>query len=71
MKQDLSIAMEYYNKAAEQGNQDALFYLGCCFAKGRGVKQSYQKAIEYYQKAAQNGNSEAKTKLKKIQKKTK
>ena len=55
--QDYIKAMEYYQKAVDKGNIEALNKIGTISQKGYGVKKDYGKAIEYYQKAADQGNS--------------
>ena len=57
--QDYSKAKEYFLKAAEKGNSDALNNLGKMYDLGKGVEQNFAKAMEYYQKAAERGNPEA------------
>ena len=57
--EDYGKAMEYLAKAAELGNSDALFAIGCMYDVGLGVEQDTGKAIEYYQKAAGLGNAGA------------
>ena len=57
--EDYGKAMEYLAKAAELGNSDALFAIGCMYDAGLGVEQDTGKAIEYYQKAAGLGNAGA------------
>ena len=59
VKQDYSKAMEYYLKAAETGNSDALFNIGNLYRNGYGVKQDFSKAMECYLQSAQKGNSDA------------
>lgn len=44
-------------KAANQGDLDAMNYLGLMYKKGYGVNQNYTKASEWYKKACQKGNS--------------
>ena len=62
-KGDYQGAVEWYEKAAAQGNAVAQYNLGVCYAKGEGVQQSYEKAVEWYTKAAEQGNIEAQNKL--------
>lgn len=45
-------AAEWFQKAADQGNADAQFWLGCMYQNGSGVERSYEKAVEWFQKAA-------------------
>ena len=46
-----SIAVDYFKKAALNGNLDALNNLGICYEYGKGVEQNYYKALEYYNNA--------------------
>ena len=39
-------ALEWYRKAAEQGNPDAQYRLGRLYDKGLSVRQDYAKALE-------------------------
>ena len=59
VEQDYQKAIEWYQKAAQQGLAKAQSNLGGMYANGHGVKQDYQKAIEWYQKAAQQGLAKA------------
>ena len=52
-------AIEWYEKAAEQGNAAAQNNLGLIYTHGNGVDVNYQKAIEWYEKAAEQGNAQA------------
>ena len=55
--------MEWFTKAAEQGDANAQLKLGVCFHYGRGVPQSYEKAVEWFTKAAEQGNASAQLNL--------
>ena len=55
MAQDNGKAVEWYNKAAEQGYAHAQHSLGLCYAHGEGVAQDKSKAVELYTKAAEQG----------------
>ena len=48
--------MEY----AEQGNPDAMVYVGAMYHDGRGVAKDVHKAFDWYLKAAELGNTDAK-----------
>jgi len=50
---------ESVKKAAEQGNANAQYNLGVCYAEGKGVKQDYTEAVKWFVKAAGQGNAEA------------
>lgn len=55
--------VKWLKLAAEQGNTDAEYVLGCCYLEGDGVPRSNDKAIEYFQKAANKGELDAQYKL--------
>ncbi len=55
--------MEWYRKAADQGNADAQYYFGRNYDFARGVKQDKTKAKEWYRKAAVQGHKEAQKRL--------
>lgn len=57
--QDYAKALEWYEKAAEQENSDAMNRIGILYANGAGVEQDYTKALEWYEKAAELGNDMA------------
>ena len=48
-------AIEWYEKAAEQGDAEAQYNLGVMYENGQGVDVNYKKAIEWYEKAAEQG----------------
>ena len=50
-------AFEYFNKAAEQHDPEALCNLGVFYENGRGVEKDIEKAGGYYREAAMLGNS--------------
>ena len=52
-------AIEWYRKAAEQGDVDAQNKLGHCYYNGNGVSQSYVEAAKWYRKAAEQGDVNA------------
>ena len=58
-KKDYKQAVEWYQKAANQGDAKAQCYLGWMYHNGRGVTQNYNKAMEWYQKAANQGDATA------------
>ncbi len=57
VKQDLTLAVKYYQAAAEQGDTLALFSVGLCYQKGQGVKQDMGKALDYFKQAVDKGNA--------------
>ena len=52
-------AFNLYSKAADMGNDKALFKVGYFYRFALGVKEDFSKAMEYFQKAAQKGNARA------------
>ena len=58
-EQNFEKATEWIQKAAEQGHNEAQYFLGGCYFKGIGVLQDFEKAAEWFQKAAEQGHVEA------------
>ena len=54
LKQDYTEAMNWYQKAAEQGLAYAQYNLGNMYYNGQGVRQNYTKAKEYFGLACDN-----------------
>ena len=59
VRQDYAQAVQWYHKAAEQGDAEAQFNLGLMYAKGQGVRQDDAQAVQWYRKAAEQGIAEA------------
>ena len=59
VKQDYEQAIEWFGRAARQGDSSSQFNLGLMYYKGEGVVQDYDQAIEWYRRAAQQGDSSA------------
>ena len=53
VEKDDKKAVEWYTRAAMNGNADAQFNLGLSYEKGRGIKKDDAKALEWYLKAAE------------------
>ena len=53
-------AVEWYAKAAEQGNDLALYQLGCCYYSGHGIPKDEEEAIKCFKRAVKLGNDKAK-----------
>ena len=51
----LQKAVDWYRKAAEQGDTRAQTNLGFMYTKGQGVAQDYKAAVNWYRKAAKQG----------------
>ena len=49
--------------SAMQGDADAQYNLGLCYADGRGVSKSYAEAVKWYCKAAEQGHTRAQNNL--------
>ena len=62
-KKDYNSAVQYYHKAAEQGNAKAQNNLGFCYESGRGVTQDYTETVKWYRKAAELGYAKAQNNL--------
>ena len=45
-------ALYWFNKAADEGNTEALHYIATCYYNGYGVTQNYKEALVWYRKAA-------------------
>jgi TPR repeat protein len=52
-------AVNWYQRAAEQGYAPAQFSLGVMYAKGRGVEQDFRAAFKWYLKSAAQGDVSA------------
>ena len=52
-------AVEWYEKAANQGNADAQHTLGLLYYLGESVGRDYVQAAQWYEKAASQGNADA------------
>ena len=56
---NLEEAVNWYRKAAEQGNAKAQYSLGDCYEYGYGVTKNETEAANWYRKAAEQGNAKA------------
>ena len=66
--QDKATAAEFYAKAADQGDQDAMFKLGCWHRDGEaGFVPDIKKAREYLQRAREAGHNLAAAELEKLE----
>ena len=66
---DFDKAIEWYTKAADLGNTDAMKMIGYMYTLGSlyGGEDDLEKAIEWYQKAADLGNADAQSYLERLQ----
>ena len=62
-RQAAALAVERYERAADQGYVMAQYNLGRALAEGRGVPRDYKKAVEFFRNAAQQGNVPAMPRL--------
>lgn len=44
-------------QAAQNGDANAYYWLGCFYYQGEGTKRNYTEALKYFQKAANNGDA--------------
>jgi TPR repeat protein len=61
--QDSKLAVEWYRKAAEQGNDAGQTNLGTAYGQGIGVPQDFREAAKWLLKAAEQGDTLAQIKL--------
>jgi hypothetical protein len=59
VRQDFSMAVQCYRRAALAQNRRAEFNLAAMYAKGRGVERDPQQAAFWYQQAAEQGDGRA------------
>jgi TPR repeat protein len=59
VERDYAKAREWYEKAADKDNTEAMRDLGFLYVNGFGLAQDYTKAREWYEKAADKGNTSA------------
>ncbi|CAB4441454.1 unnamed protein product [Rhizophagus irregularis] len=59
IEKNLEKAFYWYQKAAENGFTNAMYYLAICYDNGEGTEKNLEKAFYWYQKAAENGDKEA------------
>src|SRR2546423_1223039 len=52
-------AFYWYQKEAENGNNNAQYSLARLYYNGEGTEKNLEKAFYWYQKAAENGNNNA------------
>ncbi len=55
--QNMTNAIEWYRKAADQGNARAQYNLGWCYANSKGMDKAPVEAVKWYRKAAEQGNA--------------
>ena len=60
---DYDKALKYWPKAAELGDAEAHYYLGCMYMEGEGVEKDEEKAGYHWEKAAIGGHTIARHNL--------
>ena len=60
---DSSQAVQWFGKAAAQGNAAAQYNLGGAYEHGNGIAQDYTQAAQWYRQAAQQGDAFAQNSL--------
>ena len=59
IEKDTQMALEWYNKAVEKDDIDAILAIGDIYQHGIGIDQNINKAIHYYKMAAEKENCSA------------
>lgn len=62
-EQDYSLALEWFQKAAEQNYAAAICNVGDIYRKGLGVEVDNQKAVQYYKKGTELKHSDSQCRL--------
>ena len=62
-QKDYVKAVEWFRKAAEQGNDVAQVYLAMCYQRGQGVIKDFAEAVKWCRKAAEQGHAYAQCEL--------
>ena len=60
VKQSHGQASLWFRLAADQGDADAQFALGCAYEDGEGVQQDHAEAVKWYRLAADQGDVDGK-----------
>lgn len=59
VKQDLAVAAQWYQLAAEQNDSEAQVLLAYCYEVGAGVPRDFRAMVDLMTRAARAGNAEA------------
>lgn len=59
VERDLDRALLWTRRAAEHGDRDGQFNLGCFYEEGTALARSMEQAALWYQRAARQGHAEA------------
>jgi len=63
MSDQLARDIDFLKRAADNGNAEAMFLLGICYARGRKVPQCYTAAAKWFHQASRKGHTGATTSL--------
>ena len=58
MTKDLTEAVKWFRKAADQGNAEGQYNLGVRYLQGEGVAKDATEGVKWFRMAAEQGNSE-------------
>lgn len=56
VEQDYEMALWLFREVAEEGEDDALFYLGLCYENGFAVEKNIQRAVGFYEQSVRHGD---------------
>jgi len=59
----LSRDIEFLKKAADNGNAEAMYLLGICYARGRKIERNFTAAAKWFHEASRKGHAGATTSL--------
>ncbi|MDI2091741.1 tetratricopeptide repeat protein [Commensalibacter oyaizuii] len=59
VKKNYNKAKAIFQKLADQGNAEGLYYLGLCYRLGYGVTKDFRKAVELNEAAADKGDTKS------------
>jgi len=59
LKQDDAAAVEWFKKAAAQGDLEGEYNLGIAYYRGIGVTKDINEAVKWFHKSAEQGDAEA------------
>jgi len=63
VKEDKAVALEWFQKAAEQGLVEAQFGVGLAFLNGKGTDENATEAVKWFKKGAAQGYANAQYEL--------
>ena len=68
VEQNYIAAISWYERAAAQGDVEAIYNLGKFYAKGLGVDKDAKRALAYWEAAAKQGHMKARRRAEQIAK---